>query len=295
MCIIHTAIYSSDVPVSAGIGGYLGHTVRNAIKIDFYIYTLFDLFFFIFPVFFFLFVGCGGLFVFKFHHIVFGFKRRRCIFGQCHQIHFRHVLVSVVPFRPAIGGIECAGRGEVEIFAVGAEGRITGVEPLVGERRSCSISEIVNVDAADLLKTWAHICQPFAVGRPGVRAELAVVDFLDKRYLFCVDVDNLQAFFLIAPGYFLAVGRPRKAKLVGVGILGELHRWLGAVMFLDVNLIAAAHVADVGNPFAIGRPLYCAVVRAIAVGKVVGDAVFDGRREDVAAAGQCHAFAVGRG
>jgi hypothetical protein len=93
---------------------------------------------------------------------------------------------------------------------------------------------------------------PLAVGRPVVRLDFAgfVLGHFGDR--FARDVEVAQALQAIAPEQLLAVGRPNRLVVIGVGRFGQLLRLALSVLGADIEFVLAAFIGIISNPFPIG-------------------------------------------
>ena len=135
---------------------------------------------------------------------------------------------------------------------------------------------------------------PLAVWRPVVGLDFAGFVLGDLRNRFARDIEVAQALQAIAPEQLLAVGRPDRLVVIGVGSFGQLLRLAFAVLGADVELVLARFIGVIGNPFPVRRPDRVALVRVGGFRQGARRAVFGRDGKEIAARDDHRALAVRR-
>src|SRR5262249_5485687 len=123
---------------------------------------------------------------------------------------------------------------------------------------------------------------PLAVGRPGGIPAVLVADALEVAPVGVHDEDAAAVTDRAAEGYFLAVGRPRRAA-AALRAPGQLLD-VTAVGGHDVDVHRAVAVGREGDLFAVGRPGGVRVL-GLAPGQIPGRLALGVDREDLRDAG----------
>ena len=229
----------------------------------------------------------------RFHLVGFRRERRFCRGGEGHEMDALHVAVGMVPLRLAIGRVERALRDEEEVLAVAAEFRRAHVEPSVGDLHLVPLGQPVEVDVGETAHLGLGEGQPLAVGRPGEIADLEGVGLGREGHAARFHLDELEPVEPVGPGDALGIGRPGQLVLVGTAARSQGTRLARAVLRPDPDLVFAALVADVGDPFPVGRPDRVPLMHPGRLRQVAGRAVLGRHGEHIAPRAQQGPRAIG--
>ena len=187
---------------------------------------------------------------------------------------------------PALRGAVVGGGEEVEVLAVRVEGRAGGVAHAVGHLGGFVGLQRVEEDGVQLVVEVAVVGDPLRVGRPDgaeVRAEAAVDALVDQHRLARGHIHIPQAQVLVGVGDVLGVGRPGGVvEVAGLGAEVDDRGRLEAGLVVQVELVLAGGVGEVGDGFAVGAPGGVALGHAGGLGQVARVALFGRDGEDFA-------------
>ena len=185
--------------------------------------------------------------------------------------------------------------GEVEILTVLIEDGVEGVAHAIGDLGGFGVGERVEMDGAELVGQDLGVGQPLAVGRPGaddVTGAHLVGVLVHLDLLLGGEIDIPEAGEAIDQGDFPAVGREAGIR-VKAGLQLDLHDLARAALRFQMEGVLAGFVGEIGDGFAVGRPLRIALHHAGRVSEIAGVALFGGHRNHFAACGEHRARAVG--
>ena len=162
-------------------------------------------------------------FFFRLAHFV-AFRRERIcrLLSERDEINALHVAINVGKFLVAKSWLEITRGAEQQVFSVVAEDRFAGAVPAVRYGGLLLVRDRVNINARHPVLLGTDPGDPLAVRRPVITFDLAVFVLVDGRHSFACDINIPQPLQPIAPQQFLAVGRPFRRVVVGIGAIGDL-------------------------------------------------------------------------
>ena len=222
------------------------------------------------------------------------FERGIRLLRKRNQIDPLHILIGVLPLRIAVKGMKIPARGDEKKFAVVAEGGRIGVEPALRRQGAALSGQSEEMDAGFPEILRLGVGDPLRIGRPDILGVLAAGVGRDRGDRLAPDIDVAQALRPVAPKKLLAVGRPNRRVVVGVGAGGELRRGPAPILRPDEIFILTRPIRHVSDPFSVWRPGAVALVNPRSVGKVADRAGLGRDGEKVAARHHHRALAIGR-
>ena len=191
--------------------------------------------------------------------------------------------------RPGIGGSR-----EVQVFAVGAEGRLGRVGHAVTDPHLLPRGELQQHQVAVVVGLLLGVGQPGAVRRDRHVDDVAALAGRDQFFLAVLQLKRVQAEMVVeveqprrvpgAPGQQGVEMRPQGVGFPDLALLVGNDDFLGFAH-------ALARLPDPGELQAVRRPQRRVFVAAAAVAQVAHRAVLDGHGEHFAAGGQHGALA----
>ena len=288
--VVDPLTHGGDPAVARDLDGQGDDAVLQALDVDLDLDGLLLFFLFLLLVL----ILALVLFLLDLHLVAPGLERRLDVPGQGHQVDPGHVLVGVIPLRPAVDGPEIPAGNEEEELAVGAERGPGGGVPALGHRMGLARLQGKEIDPGVGLLLLPGIGDPLAVRRPGVLPDLPprgrsrLVDGLGLH------VHVAEPHPAVAPEQLLRVGRPGDLELVGLRAAGDADGGFAPVLGHDVDLVLPGGVGEEGDPLSVRGPGGVPLVYARGGGQHAGGAVLGRNREDLAPGAEQRPLPVGR-
>ena len=237
--------------------------------------------------------------------VALGRDGRGAVLGQHHHVGGGSLrAVERREIDAGLGGAVVGGGEEVEVLAVGVEGRAGGVAHAVGDLGGFVGFQRVEKDGVQLVVEVAVIGDPLGVRRPDgaeVGAEAAVDALIHEHRLAArgglpAGTSTIpQAQVLVGVCDVLGVGRPGGVvEEAGLGAEVDDRGRLEAGLVVQVELVLAGGVGEVGDGLAVRAPGGIALGDAGGLGQVAGVAFLGRDGEDFAVRLEDGAGAGGR-
>ena len=149
----------------------------------------------------------------------------RGFFGKRDEINPLHVAIHVCKLFFAKRRLEIAGRTEQHIFPIVAEDCLARAIPTISDSGLLFVGERVKIDTRHFVLFRARPDDPLTIRRPVVTLDLAVFVLIDQGHRLGCNIDITQSLQPVAPEQLLAVGRPFRRIVIGVGAARDLL-WL---------------------------------------------------------------------